>query len=87
MTLKRSVEQVGSGIGRINDLLKEVNLPKPIFKTRGMFTVVFRRTVEETARKTTQKILELISQNPKISRKEMANNIVGITDDKIVQPK
>jgi ATP-dependent DNA helicase RecG len=42
-----------------------------------MFTVVFRRTVEET----TQKILELISQNPKISRKEMAINIVGITED------
>jgi len=39
--------------------------------------VVFRRTVEET----TQKILELISQNPKISRKEMAINIVGITED------
>jgi len=39
--------------------------------------VVFRRTVKET----TQKILELISQNPKISRKEMAINIVGITED------
>jgi len=32
--------------------------------------------VEET----TQKILELISQNPKISRKEMAINIIGITE-------
>jgi len=42
-----------------------------------MFTVVFRRTVKET----TQKILELISQNSKISRKEMAINIVGITED------
>ncbi|RLD80225.1 MAG: ArsR family transcriptional regulator, partial [Bacteroidetes bacterium] len=79
------VEQVGSGIGRINDLLKKANLPKPEFKTKGMFTVVFNRAMEETTRKTTQKttqkILNLISQNPKISRKEMANNIIGITED------
>jgi ATP-dependent DNA helicase RecG len=46
-----------------------------------MFTVVFRRTGEKTTQKTTQKILELISQNPKISRKEMAINIAGITED------
>jgi ATP-dependent DNA helicase RecG len=79
------VEQVGSGIGRINDLLKKANLPIPEFKTKGMFTVVFHRTVEETTRKTTrkttQKILDLIRQNPKISRKEMANNIIDITED------
>ena len=37
------VEQVGSGIGRIKNLLSEANLPAPIFKTDGIFTVVFQR--------------------------------------------
>jgi hypothetical protein len=42
----RMVEQVGSGIGRIKDQMKEAKLPQPEFKTDGMFTVVLHRTVE-----------------------------------------
>ena len=37
------VEQVGSGIGRIKDQMKEAKLPEPLFKTAGMFTVVLQR--------------------------------------------
>ena len=36
----RLVEQVGSGIGRIKEALKEAKLPEPEFKTEGMFSVV-----------------------------------------------
>jgi len=37
------VEQVGSGIGRMVDLMKNANLTPPTFKTDGLFTVVFTR--------------------------------------------
>lgn len=37
------VEQVGSGIGRIKELMKTANLPEPIFKTDGIFSVILKR--------------------------------------------
>ncbi len=37
------VEQVGSGIGRIQNALKAVKIPAAEFKTEGFFSVVFRR--------------------------------------------
>ncbi len=37
------VEQVGSGINRIKISLKEAKLPKPIFRTKGLFTIVLSR--------------------------------------------
>jgi len=37
------VEQVGSGIGRIKTAMQEAQLPIPLFKTEGMFTVVLNR--------------------------------------------
>ncbi len=37
------VEQIGSGIGRIKDAIKHSKLPAPVFKTSGMFSVVFKR--------------------------------------------
>ena len=49
------VEQIGSGISRINNLMKEANLPKPGFSTDGMFTVTLKRpskTSEKTSEKT-----------------------------------
>ncbi len=64
------VEQVGSGINRIKLAIKEANLPKPVFKTSGMFSIVFSRPVEKTREKirekTREKIVELINANPKI---------------------
>lgn len=82
------VEQVGSGIGRMQALLKEANLPAPDFKTDGMFTVVFHRgkekssgkTVEKTVEKSSrEKIIELIKGNAAITTRELAD-LIGITD-------
>ena len=42
------VEQVGSGIGRMKDVLKKAKLPTPEFKMDGMFTVVFNRVKEKS---------------------------------------
>jgi ATP-dependent DNA helicase RecG len=39
----RLVEQIGSGISRMRDLMKEEGLTPPEFNTDGMFTVAFRR--------------------------------------------
>ena len=39
----RLVEQIGSGISRMRDLMKEEGLTPPEFNTDGMFTVIFRR--------------------------------------------
>ncbi len=44
------VEQVGSGIGRIKDQMKEAKLPVPEFKTDGMFTVVLKRPVKSSGK-------------------------------------
>ena len=85
------VEQVGSGISRIQNDLKTMGLPKAIYKTDGLFTVVFNRTNKEnekttvkttakTTVKTTVKILELIKKDNKITRQALAD-IIGITID------
>lgn len=39
----RLVEQIGSGISRMRDLMKEEGLTPPEFIFNGMFTVIFRR--------------------------------------------
>lgn len=39
------VEQVGSGIIRMNDLMREAGLPLPEYTTEGMFTVKLHRPV------------------------------------------
>lgn len=39
----RLVEQIGSGISRMRDLMKEEGLTPPEFNTDGIFTVAFRR--------------------------------------------
>ena len=47
------VEQVGSGIMRMNDLMKEAGLPTPEYTTEGMFTINLQRkseTVEERSK-------------------------------------
>lgn len=80
----RMVEQVGSGIGRIRDEMKEAKLPEPEFKTDGMFTVVLHRTVEKTMgeislSKTARRLIELIKYQPDITTKELANAL-DITD-------
>jgi ATP-dependent DNA helicase RecG len=75
------VEQVGSGIGRMKDVLKEARLPVPEFRMEGMFTVVFHRIItEKSSGKTSRdKIIEQIRNNPSVTTKELAE-LVGITD-------
>ena len=81
------VEQVGSGIGRIQDLMKSAGLPEPIFQKEGIFTVILKRpslisgqTTQKTTQKTAPEIIHLIAQNPDITRQQMAEAI-GITDN------
>lgn len=78
------VEKIGSGISRIKDAMKDAELPKPEFKTEGIFTVVFKRiviekSIEDSAEKTTrEKIIELIKDNPSSTRESIAVSL-GIT--------
>jgi ATP-dependent DNA helicase RecG len=84
------VEQVGSGINRIKSSLKESGLPAPVFKTEGMFTIVFQKQKEientegfrkdfgkisEGLKEDTLKVLELIKENPRIKSKEIASEL------------
>jgi ATP-dependent DNA helicase RecG len=92
------VEQVGSGVGRIKELMKEANLAEPVFQKEGIFTVILQRstnnfekttqeTTQKTTRKTTQKtenlIMEFLFKNPKASRAEIAEALGSITEDGI----
>ena len=81
------VEQVGSGINRIKSSVKKAHLPEPVFKTKGMFSIVFyrpkKKTTRKTTQKTTQKILDIIKDNPKITRRELTEMIGSITEDGI----
>ena len=78
------VEQIGSGVGRILDLMKEATLPKPIFQKQGMFTVTLSRPLKSTEKgagksneKSAEKIIRLMAENAKISIHKLAD-IIGI---------
>ena len=69
------VEQIGSGIARMNDLMKAVDLPEPDYRTEGIFTVSFKRPVNpsgKTSEKTSEKILQLIKNDTDITIEELA---------------
>ena len=76
------VEQVGSGIGRIQELMEKAGLPEAGFRKEGVFTVILQRPPEsavpddEKSRvkgrvkgrvKSRVKILELVKERPTIS--------------------
>lgn len=76
----RLVEQIGSGISRMRDLMKEEGLTPPEFIFDGMFTVIFRRPIEfekwverwvDNLSENRIKILKNIHKNPKISKREL----------------
>ena len=69
----RLVEQIGSGIPRIINLMKEAALPAPLFQKEGMFTVTLMRPL-----KSREKIKTLIKENPNITTMEMSE-IIGIS--------
>jgi ATP-dependent DNA helicase RecG len=80
----RLVEQIGSGISRMRDLMKEEGLTPPEFIFDGMFTVTFRRPfdfekwVEKWVEKLTDnrvKILREVHNNPKVTKKELEQSL------------
>lgn len=83
----RMVEQIGSGVNRMNDLMIEADLTPPEFTMEGMFTVTlrrlfdFRKWVDRWVEKLTDnriKILEEVHRNNRITKKELEQN-VGIS--------
>ena len=76
----RLVEQIGSGIARMRDVMREEGLTPPEFNIDGMFTVTLRRPfdfekwVEKWVEKLTDnrvKILREVHNNPKVTKKEL----------------
>lgn len=80
----RMVEQIGSGIVRMRDLMADAKLTPPEFTMDGMFTVTFRRPydfenwVENWLEKLTDnrvKILREIHRNNRISTRKLEQKI------------
>ena len=76
------VEQVGSGIIRMNDMMVEAGLPLPEFSTEGMFTIKLQRppetlekTSEKASEKTSEKIVSLILINPYVTVNELSESV------------
>ncbi len=83
----RMVEQVGSGISRMRDLMLENNLTPPEFNTEGIFTVTFRRPFDfnkwvdkwvDNLTDNRVNIIKAIHKNNKVSKREL-EEIVGIS--------
>jgi len=84
----RLVEKVGSGIGRMIELMKDAGLPKPIFQKEGIFSVtlfrpssVYEEATQKTTQKTEDRIIEILTSNPNASRSEIAKMLGDITED------
>ena len=80
----RLVEQIGSGITRIRDVMNDEGLTPPEFSIDGMFTVTLRRPfdfekwVEKWVENLTENrvdILKNIHKNSKITIRELSDNI------------
>lgn len=82
------VERVASGIPRMQEAMKEANLPEPEFHTDGMFTVVLKRQVKNYAtdgivndivndivNENEQKIIDLLKTKPGLNASEIAESI------------
>jgi ATP-dependent DNA helicase RecG len=72
------VEHVGSGIGRMKELMLEAGLPKPEYETEGMFTVIlYRRATENPEVELSvleKQVAELMSSTPTPSIEELCKN-------------
>ncbi len=85
------VEQVGSGIQRMKDLMTENELPEPTYFYDGMFSVKLHRKVNwlhkrvkyiDILSENQMKIMDLISQNPVITKNTLSSKI-GISTTSI----
>lgn len=73
------VEQVGSGINRMNDLMKTADLPLPEFSTDGMFTIKFNRPSSKSD-KPGDKPGDKVDSRNKIINCIISNNDITITE-------
>ncbi|MCB0746183.1 MAG: putative DNA binding domain-containing protein [Ignavibacteriae bacterium] len=80
----RMVEQVGSGIGRMRDLMIEADLTEPEFNTEGMFTVTVRRPFDfnkwvdkwvDNLTDNRVNIIKAIHENSKVSKRELEEKV------------
>ena len=78
------VERVASGIPRMQEAMKDANLPEPEFRTDGMFTVIFKRQIKNYAtndivndivNENEQAIINLLRTKPGLNASEIAENI------------
>lgn len=72
------VEQVGSGINRMKDLMNEAGLPKPVFLKKGIFTVILRRP-QKSSEKIDLKILHLLETTNSLTAEELAA-MLGVSE-------
>jgi ATP-dependent DNA helicase RecG len=72
------VEHVGSGIGRMKELMLEAGLPEPEYETEGMFTVIlYRRATKNPEVELSvleKQVAELMSSTPTPSIEELCKN-------------
>lgn len=76
------VEQIGSGIGRIREMMKNADLPEPAFQKEGMFTITLNRPLKlvgKTREKTREKIINAIAGNKEITSSSLAI-LLGISE-------
>lgn len=80
----RMVEQVGSGIGRMRDLMIEADLTEPEFNTEGIFTVTVRRPFDfnkwvdkwvDNLTDNRVNIIKAIRENSKVSKRELEDKV------------
>ncbi len=85
------VEQVGSGIQRMKDLMKENELPEPAYFYDGMFSIKLHRKVNwlhkrvkyiDILSENQMKIMDLIFENPDITKNNLSSKI-GISTTSI----
>lgn len=82
------VERVASGIPRMQEAMREANLPEPEFHTEGMFIAVFKRQitnsanydtvndiVNDTINENEQAILNLLATTPDLNASEISKYI------------
>lgn len=85
------VEQVGSGIQRMRDLMSDAELPQPTYFFEGMFSIILHRPViwslkrEKYLDKLTEnqmRIMDLISENPEVTINKL-HSVIGISTTSI----
>ena len=82
---REDIERWGSGLRRIYDECKQAGVKVgflSVFYRGGFVPDAKAGTAQKTIQKTTQKIMELIKQNPELTRRELAEKI-GISDSGI----